>query len=291
MPHKIRTESPSADFTHIVLTRFNVAVEYASSTRGIESQWLHERLALFMRYCLPAVGGQEDAHFHWLVFCNAASPDWFKEKMAGFAESFTTVYVDGISNDAIIAKKVMESGYVTAPYLITTRIDNDDSISRRHLCLVQSAFRRQQREFLVFPFGLQSFRGHLYQVYWANNPFLSLIEKVCENGEITTVLCVPHTDVRQAGKVRNLWGPAHWLQVLHESNVGNSLRGWPTIQSRFHPNFDVDWPRDLPADTFYRRICFYLCYVCNRGRRVFGRVRKNVGKKFAIGPRASSLRE
>ena len=263
---------PKHEFTHIVLTRFNVEVEYAAPARGIDSQWLQERLALFTQYCLPAVAGQQDADFKWLVFCNAASPEWFKEEMGSFAEYFTAIYLEGVSTDQIIAKKVRESGYVTAPYLITTRIDNDDAMAKSHLALVQAAFRRQHRQFLLFPWGLQSFRGYLYQVYWTANPFLSLIERVPLGGEITTVLCAPHTEVRRSGNVCKLWRTAQWLQVIHGDNVGNSLRGWPATSSRSHSNFDVEWPQEVSADRLSRRLGFFLSYVFNRACRVLGRL-------------------
>ncbi|HEY3988561.1 MAG TPA: glycosyltransferase [Acidobacteriaceae bacterium] len=262
----------SNEFTHIVLTRFNVAIGYASAGKGIESSWLEERLALFMQYCFPTVSRQQGVAHRWVVLCNALSPEWFKEKMASLA-GLTPVYVSGVATDEIIAQKVRETGLVTTPYLITTRIDNDDSLSRSHLYFVQRAFLRQQREFLVFPIGLQSFRGHLYQTYWPDNPFLSLIEKVRDDGSFTTVFCVPHTDVHTAGKVRRLWHSPQWLQVIHGNNVGNTLQAWPRIRSRAHPNFDLAWPQDVPADTFPQRANFALTQVRNRALRVLGRLK------------------
>jgi hypothetical protein len=261
------------EFSHVVLTRFNVAIGYASAERGIESPWLEERLALFEQYCLPSVSSnRQRTEFEWLVFCNAASPAWFKEKMASLNRFFTAVYIEGICTDDVIAQKVTESGHITKPYLITTRIDNDDSISGEHLFRVQNAFRQQRREFVVFPFGLQLYRGHLYQVIWPDNPFLSLIEKVPEGGRITTVFCVPHTNVYSAGRVQKQWCRPQWMQVIHGNNVGNSLRGWPMIRSRNHPGFDVRWPESADADSLLGRAGFTWSYLWNRGRRMSARL-------------------
>src|SRR5277367_1153292 len=110
----LSSRKPQSDkFTHIVLTRFNVVTTFAPASRGIEEAWLKDRVALFMRYCFPSIANQEGATFRWLVFCNAYSPAWFKEHMAGLAEFLTPVYVEGLATNEVFAQKVKESGYVT----------------------------------------------------------------------------------------------------------------------------------------------------------------------------------
>jgi hypothetical protein len=52
------------------------------------------------------------------------------------------VYVDGSLTDEVLAKKVAATGFVTAPYLVTTRLDNDDALAIDHLANIQSAFQR-----------------------------------------------------------------------------------------------------------------------------------------------------
>jgi Putative rhamnosyl transferase len=232
--------------THLLLTRFNTEVGFAPSAKRLETDWLTARLALFQRYCLPSVASQTDAEFRWLVFFDAASPKWFKDKISTFQPFMTPVYVSGRATDEVIADKVLQTGLVTSPYLITTRLDNDDAISTGHLASVQRAFRGQEREFVTFPFGLQSFRNHLYNVYWPSNPFISLIEKVDDIGQVTTVFCVAHDRLSDKHRLRKIWRSPQWLQILHDSNLGNSLRGWPRLSSRYHPGFNVMWPE--PSD-------------------------------------------
>ena len=143
----------------------------------------------------------------------------------------------------------MRTGVVASPYLITTRLDNDDALSNDHMASVQRAFQDQSREFISFPFGLQSLRGHLYNVYWTANPFLSLIERVGNDGRFTTVFCVAHDRVRDQGKVRGIVDAPQWLQVLHGSNLHNALRGWPRLNSRTHSRFSVIWPKEEIRDS------------------------------------------
>jgi hypothetical protein len=253
-PRNVNHKAKSEAFSHIVLTRFNVVTTYAPSAKGLEEVWLKERVDLFMTYCFPSITSQAGAQFHWLVFCNADSPTWFKEHMASLNEFLTPVYIEGLATNEVLARKVKESGYVTAPYLITTRVDNDDALSKDHLALIQRAFRPREREFVIFPLGLQLFRGHLYGLCWLDNPFFSLIEKVGYTEDLTTALCVRHGDIYKVGRVRKLWRTSQWLEVIHSTNVSNSLRGWPKIFSRSHPNFPTLGAKGIPNDTFIERI-------------------------------------
>jgi hypothetical protein len=257
------------EFTHIVLTRFNTAVGYSPSAKRLDSEWLTGRLKLFRDYCLPSMQGQRGASFHWLIFLDAASPAWFKREIEFLKPLVEPVYVDGSLTDEVMAEKVAATGFVTTPYLVTTRLDNDDALAIDHLANVQSAFQRQEREFLVFPFGLQSFRDQLYTVFWPSNPFLSLIEKVQSGTPFTTVHCVEHNRVRQAGRVKSIFRSPQWLQILHSSNVLNTLRGWPRLQSRTHPNFPVAWPQNVAADSLPSRLTFSAQVYGARAARLF----------------------
>jgi putative rhamnosyltransferase len=242
--------------THVLLTRFNTALGFAPSPKRLETKWLTSRLALFEQYCLPSVAAQQGAEFKWLVFFDAATPEWFQEKISAFEPLVTPIYIEGPATDEIIARRVMQTGFVASPYLISTRLDNDDAISKDHLASVQRAFDHQNREFITFPFGVQSFHNHLYNVYWPSNPFLSLIEKVSDKEQVTTVFCVPHDHVADANKVRKILRAPQWLQVLHDSNLGNILRGWPRLRSRRHPAFDVIWPDRSGPDSAGSRLRF-----------------------------------
>jgi Putative rhamnosyl transferase len=244
------------EVTHLLLTRFNTAADFAPSRLGLQTAWLTQRLALFERYCLPSVAAQHGADFHWLVFFDADSPAWLRQKVETYKRLMTPIYVEGTATDRTIADSVLKTGLVQTPYLLTTRLDNDDSLARSHLSRVARAFNYQDKEFILFPFGLQMYRGHVYQVYWPSNPFLSLVEKVQGKDGFTTVFCVPHNHVHSAGPVTTIWCSSQWMQVLHGSNLLNALRGWPRLRSRSHPDFEVRWPETAEADSIASRISF-----------------------------------
>jgi hypothetical protein len=265
------------EFTHLVLTRFNTAIGYAPSRMGLQTDWLMSRLELFERYCLPSVAGQQGADFQWLVFLDAETPAWFRKKLDVFMPVFTPMYIEGVATDEVIAETIAASGLVTSPYLLTTRLDNDDAIARRHLVLVEQAFRRQEREFLVFPLGMQSFRGHLYNVYWPSNPFLSLVERVQSGSRFTTVMCVRHDRVRYAGPVKQIFRSAQWLQILHDANIGNSLRGWPRLRSRSDVDFAVHWPNTASEDSIGARVKISAVGYRSRAKKLVAKVGARLG--------------
>ena len=242
------------DLTHLLLTRFNAAVNYAPDPKRLETDWLMNRLRLFEQYRLPSVVSQADAQFHWIVFFDVASPRWFKEKIESYGSLIHPIYIGGVCTDQMIQDGAAATGLVSTPYVVTTRLDNDDALARNHLALVQQSFDRQEREFIEFPNGLQSFRGHLYTFHMLANPFLSLIERVYSRNRFTTVFCIDHTRVREMGRVKTIRTRSpQWLMVLHDGNVGNQLYGWPRLVSRSHPHFDVVWPPLQAGDSLAMR--------------------------------------
>ena len=266
------------DFTHLLLTRFNTAIGFAPSRMGLQTEWLKSRLALFEQYCLPSIASQQRAAFQWLVFFDAESPDWFRDKIAAYGPIIRPIYIEGVATDQVIAESIAAAGVVNTRYLVTTRVDNDDALAKGHLARVQGAFSRQQREFIEFPFGLQSYRDCLYSVYWPSNPFLSLIEEVQAGGRFTTVLCVPHDRVREAGPVKQIRCTAQWLQVLHSTNLLNGLRGWPRLRSHKHADFALHWPSPAQPDSVVARMRFSAEAYGARANKLAGKLAAKLGR-------------
>jgi Putative rhamnosyl transferase len=260
------------EFTHLLITRFNTVTDYAPSPKRLEGDWLRQRFDLFERYCLPSVKAQVGAAFTWLVLFDAASPTWVKGRVAGYGSILQPIYLSGPVTDDTIAKVVKSTGYISAKYLITTRLDNDDAIASDHVVSIQKAFNYQRRQFLAFPLGLQLYRGSLYHVYWRSNPFLSLIERVGEGLSVTTVCCVRHDRVAQLEQIRYLNRSPQWLQVLHTSNLGNALRGWPKLRAASHPGFAVQWEEGVAHDSLSRRIAASASSYRKRLRRASERI-------------------
>jgi hypothetical protein len=265
-------------FTHLVLTRFNTAVGYAPSLQRLQTDWLRARLVPFERYCLPSIAGQKGASFQWIIFLDSESPAWFKEKMEAYQPLVRPVYITGPLTDEVVASSVAATGLVSTPYLVTTRVDSDDALGNRYLQAIQEAFEEQEREFLEFPCGIQSYRDHLYNCYWPSNPFLSLIERVHDGSQFSTVFCIRHDRVREAGPVRRILRSPQWMHVIHSRNNQSGLRGIPRLASNTHANFEVLWPESVGVDSLATRVKFSVAAYTAWTRRLLGKAATLVSK-------------
>jgi hypothetical protein len=62
--------------------------------------------------------------------------------------------------------------------LITTRLDNDDTVASDFVARIQHAARGEDRLYINFPFGYQWENGRIYYYMHFANPFLSLVERL-----------------------------------------------------------------------------------------------------------------
>lgn len=207
---------------HFLLTRFNVRSFYHAAEPTDE--WLQNRLDLFEGYCLPSVKAQTDRDFTWLVFLDHLSPAWFRGCIEELArDAFVPVYVEGAFTAETVSSAIRERS--EAPYVLTTRLDNDDAIARDFIGAIQQCFDGQDFEFINLVNGAQYAAGKAYLRPYTKNPFLTLIEKAVE-APPSTVFVEHHYRVDERGPVRNV-RTSHpmWLQVIHGGNVLNDVVG------------------------------------------------------------------
>ncbi|MEC4887058.1 MAG: hypothetical protein SAL70_37975, partial [Scytonema sp. PMC 1070.18] len=67
----------------------------------------------------------------------------------------------------------------------------------------------------------------IYLFKYLNNPFMSLFEKVnhLTIDGFKTILCGNHTELSLMGKIQQIKTKPVWLQVVHDKNVSNRIRG------------------------------------------------------------------
>lgn len=223
-------------YTHFILTRFNVKNFYHCEEPTDE--WLKGRLDLFRTYCLPSFERQTNKNFRWLVFVDSESPEWFLSEIFGLsAGSFEVVPVAGAFNKSFVAAAVATR--LTSPFLITTRVDNDDAIATDFVEAVQACFDFQDFEFINLVNGIQFSSNRAYLRPYTKNPFLSLVEHV-ESRAPSTVYVEHHYRVQEKGPIRNV-RTSHpmWLQVIHGGNVLNEIVGLRVPGSLVAPYFGV----------------------------------------------------
>jgi hypothetical protein len=229
-------------FDHFVLTRFNVRSRYYSGDPGDE--WLRHRLALFVRYTVPSFSAQTVRNFRWLVLIDSESPQWFRDELAILGRGlFETVDIFGAFNASAAAQVV--AARLTAPFVLTTRVDNDDAVSRDFIEEIQKAWSPlDQKRFINLVNGAQLSSGRVYRRPYTQNPFVTLSEPVTK-AELATVFVRRHYEVDQHAPVINL-GSDHplWLQVVHGGNVLTELVGLRMPAKAAAPWFGCDLGAD-----------------------------------------------
>ena len=250
-------------FAHLVLTRFNVRWHNASNVTGISDRWLTERIQLFETYCYPSLYQQTNQSFKWLVLLNSQSPDWLKEKMSDYAQwrNFVPIYLDvpllpeEIGCPAELISAISAQVPPSHTHLITTRIDNDDAISKDYIQRVQDCFSGQDSQGIVFPIGYQLFNGCLYVECSIGNHFSSLIETYRPDS-FKTVLAKPHSRLRELTTVQQIWARPTWVEVIHGDNLGNYAKdGLMVSPAGFQRRFASDRVPLRSLDTKSLRLC------------------------------------
>ncbi len=244
-------------FNHLLLTRFNVRVNYAQSRSGIDPEWLQHRFKLFDQFCYPSVRNQTNQNFKWLVYFDSETPEFYKRKIDQYAswENFVPIYVDCEFNPEVNLKYVSNYLQELPPYLITSRIDNDDAISKTFIQTVQNKFQSQDLEFVSFVYGYVWQQGKLYRFKYPNNPFISLIAKVQDSSSagFKTVFCGKHTDMVELGSLQTITDQVGWLQIVHDRNISNRIRGIRQPNRRLQDQFSIH----LDPNTEQEPVWFY----------------------------------
>lgn len=223
-------EAESVSFLHAVVTRFNVGCTDAA--------WLEHRVRLFERFTLPSVQAQTRQDFHWLLLCDRMTSGVWKNRLRAY-ESENTHLVWTARGDKAWRKYLRDLLAGDETHVITTRLDNDDAVSRCFVEDIQTAASPDvEREFLNFPLGYLWFRGRITRKEHRSNSFISCCEPI---GDLRTVYCRQHVHLARVAPVRQLGvGTPHWLRVCHDRN-------WLNKPPR---GKDVCWEREEVLTTF-----------------------------------------
>lgn len=215
---------------HFLITRFNVLPEFDIINEGSwDREWLTHRFNLFEKFCYPSVFNQSNQNFKWIVFFHSKTPEEFKHKINEYAkwENFIPVYLDDRYTIEKNKLAILENLSSQPKYLITSRLDSDDAISRNYIEIIQNDFAEQEFEFLNFSYGYVLNGNKLYIFKYLQNPFVSLVERVntlSTNG-FKSVLCADHTELYSHGKVKQIKTETGWMQIIHGKNNNNRVRG------------------------------------------------------------------
>lgn len=209
---------------HLVITRFNLELDFARGRDRLDPGWLAARLEPFVALCHPSMRRQ-DAEHRWLVLLDAATPPGFVDELRslGGLEALALDSPHGLDGLRRAVRDALGPGF--RGQLITTRLDSDDALADGHLAALQAAARpAPEPYFLNFPLGHIWHRRRLYACLDPASPFVSHVEQVGA-GTPLTAYRVAHVWAQRVAPVRQLWGPSMWAQLIADHNEVSGLDG------------------------------------------------------------------
>jgi hypothetical protein len=213
-------------FQHVLITRFNLATPGRESDIRNRPGWLAERFDLFDRHCLPSVAAQTVTDFVWVVLFDEETPAPFKERIEACRRvyPFTPVFTPMFRGDDWI-RIISNTAGLCEPWLLTTRLDNDDALARDFVERLHAEVRAAPAERAAFNFtrGFVVCHGRVYALTHTSNAFVSLLEQ--RDAQASTVMAHRHMSIGSAATVRQIGGPGGWIQMVHGGNVSNKIRG------------------------------------------------------------------
>ncbi len=241
---------------HVLLTRFNLPSTGHESLVRAKENWLRDRVELFERYCLPSVLAQTCQNFSWIVYFDPASPGWFldwigeHERLGHFHPRFRE-HVGGAELRAdlgVVAGVGVDAR--AGRILITSNLDNDDSLALDFVARVQAARAEGSRSAVYLGDGLIRTEGGLYRLVYPHNAFCSVRESW---DRPVTCWTDWHTLLSRHMPAVVLRGDPGWLQVVHGANVSNRVRGRLT-RPRPHRERFLGLLDDLPEPSTVRLV-------------------------------------
>jgi hypothetical protein len=208
---------------HALLTRFNLTSAGADNLAGAKEGWLRTRLQLFESYCLPSVQEQSNQRFHWVIYFDPQSPEWLKQRIGQLNSdaAFTPIYRAEVSNAELLRDLHAVTG-ARHNDLITTNLDNDDGLASDFVARLQDAGGDGTRTAIYLVKGLIRCGTGLYLRTDRANAFCSVRE-----GWESPRTCWTdwHNLLGRSMSVRELDDGPAWLQLVHDTNVSNRIRG------------------------------------------------------------------
>ena len=244
-------------FKHLVITQFNLQ-KFPRGEKTVEFwiEWTRERIKLFEKFCLPSFLNQTNKNFEWLLYFDQETPiefgpfferlkkiDFIRISYAKGYANFDQKYLDDINT----YKQEHD-------LILTTRVDNDDSLHKDAIKVIQANFKPQD-EFLISltsGYVFDTNQQILAHYYYPMSPFISLIED-SKNDSIKGIFYVEHskwTQLRMSFRKELLgqnslslfiYDQPYWMQVAHGKNVSNTFkRGFPVLKPMSLSDFGVD---------------------------------------------------
>jgi hypothetical protein len=195
---------------------------------------------LFENVCFPSVASQTDQNFSWIIWVDLETPFSILRRLGVLQRQrhFELIFVPSF-DEALVAEQVRN--YLTGfPYVLTTRLDNDDALTTDYFRILKRYVVPGGRLWVNFDRGLEVGPHGAYRFRRGSNAFISLME---EARDLRTALCVKHSKASTIAPIIHVKGDAWWLQVVHGRNLMNYIH---------HPSKRLAWSK---AEALMGKFC------------------------------------
>lgn len=231
-------------FLHFLITRFNIRITGYGPERmtshHADEEWLRERLFFFKTYCVPAVISQSNKDFKWLIYFDSLTPIPILDEVIQLKANIPNVEIILTDHyDDFITDIKLKINTVPEPFVISSRLDNDDLISTTFIQSVQNAFVPVHNTILNFNAGYELSLSKNVLRRWNNsyhNQFTSIIENTKETN-LFTIYGFPHWRPPASSHTINIITKPQWIYLIHGNNYSEPPgKGIPVF---FKPNLSV----------------------------------------------------
>lgn len=276
---------------HFILTRFNLKLwwEHDKNGKAIQTEeWLEERFRLFDIYCWTSVRNQTCQLFKWICLLDADTPERFKRRVEGYHErweGFLPFYLNENETkhfQQFFQKKCWELSDKKDPELLTTYLDNDDSLREDYVERVQRYVKKvEYGTVFTFRYGLQYYEelNLAVRVPYDNNHFLSYYEEL--NDSVKTIWGFWHYSIFTYSGIRviTINNPKNpmWIETIHRGNIDNDVKmTWSQkLQTRQNSlqRYGIDRKLLLPSKSY---IVFVFRFIPRMMAQVIRRMSEKV---------------
>jgi hypothetical protein len=211
-------------FKHFILTRYNTQQQpdggFLYDDVSKANKWMEARMKLFEKTRKSVL--DQEGEFEWIISLDSRTPNRFIQ------EIITDSRMKVVNCDI---RDTFDRIELEEPWVITSRLDNDDLYLPGAVLAIQSCFtnaeiivdlRYYQKK------GSKLFSSGTERDGWVrpnpNSPFLSLIEKTNKE-KIRTAFARPHN--LMTNEYKGVWPTNDVLayQVIHGANAANKIVG------------------------------------------------------------------
>lgn len=216
----------SERFKHVIMTRFNNGIydKTEEQLKGLTPvEWMKQRYSLF-KATRESVLTQK-GNFEWVISFDPNTPDGYVQKC--ITDDRMTATCDDV-RDYFTGMDIVE------PWVITSRIDNDDLYRPGFVKAVQDAFEEKLMAIDIdyYQYDIRDLQKYTSERYTATSPFMSLVEP---SDNVKTVYCRPHNKIVDGYPFKdgNRKIPAvkihgqYAYMVIHNDNMANKIVGKP----------------------------------------------------------------